>query len=90
MKSSGVLDTSGNVTNSIAPSLLGARLILEDDDDFLEIYDSRLGPEGGQIIVRLDKDVPYMMFDRLNVFYCNEGMYALLSEGAKCIIYYDA
>ncbi len=89
MLTSGILDSSGLVTNALGATLLGARLILDDEDDFLEIYDSQIGPEDGKVIMRLDKDVPIIMFDRLGVFHCAKGMYALLSEGAKCIVYYD-
>lgn len=87
VKTTGLLDHSNSVTNSDKPTLLGARLILANDGDTLEIYDHVSGPEYGDIIVLLDKDVPSVMFDP-NIFRCNEGLYAYLPEGGKYIVYY--
>ena len=89
IKSTGILDSSGIVTNSTTPILLGARLILAEDNNYLEIYDNELGPESGKVIAYLDKDHPFIMFDKLDVFRCNEGLYAFLPVGGKYIIYYD-
>lgn len=89
MKSTSILDTSGIVTNAVAPVLLGVRLILDSDDNYLEIYDNKVGPESGKVIVYLDKDLPFMMFDKLDVFRCNEGLYAYLPTGGRYIVYYE-
>lgn len=89
IRATGLLDTSGRITESTKPILLGARLILESDDDTLEIYDNIMGAQYGDMIVYLDKDVPFMMFDKMDVFRCDEGLYAHLPTGGKCIIYYD-
>ncbi len=89
IRATGKLSSSGKVGESEKPILLGARLILENDGDYLEIYDNEVGPESGKVILYLDKDVPYMMFDKLDVFRCNEGLYVYLPEGGKYIVYYD-
>jgi hypothetical protein len=89
IKSTGILDESGVITNTVAPILLGARLLLEDDTEYLDIYDNILGPEYGKVIIHLDRDVPFMMFDKLDAYHCNDGIYAYLPEGGSFIVYYD-
>lgn len=89
IKSTGILNSSQVITNSDNPILLGVRLILEEDSNYLEIYDNELGPESGKVIVFLDKDHPFMMFDKLDPFRCNEGLYAFLPGGGRYIVYYD-
>lgn len=89
IRATGLVDHSDLVCESAKPILLGARLILDNDDDTLEIYDHASGPEYGTMIVYLDKDVPFMMFDKLDVFRCNLGLYANLTNGGKYIVYYD-
>ena len=87
MKSTGILDESGRIGESDKPILLGARLILEDEDDTLEIYDCEFVPGFEKVILYLDKDVPYIMFDN-RVYRSNKGLYAHLPEGGKFIVYY--
>ena len=54
IKSTGILEASQIITNSDNPILLGARLILAEDNNYLEIYDNKLGPESGKVITYLD------------------------------------
>lgn len=89
IRTSGLLDHSSVISDSDKPNLFGARLILANDDDTLEIYDDAEGPEHGDVVVILDKDVPFMMFDNLNVFRCDAGLYAHLTSSGKYIVYYS-
>jgi len=65
---------------------LGARLIPSDDDDYLVIYDSNLGPEG-KIIAYLDKENQSVMFLPDGIP-CSYGIYAFLPRDGEHIIYF--
>jgi hypothetical protein len=63
---------------------VGARLIPNNEDDYLEIYDSELGPEG-KVLAYLDKDTPSIMFQ--DGLPCTYGIYAFLPREGEYIVY---
>ncbi|GAH84025.1 unnamed protein product, partial [marine sediment metagenome] len=67
------LGTSKLIYDSVC-ILVGARLITDDTEDTLILYDSKFGPEG-KVLAYLDKDTPSIMFE--GGMHCN-GIYAFL------------
>ena len=65
-------------------SFVGAKLILSDEFDYLEIYDDSLGP-ANKMIACLDKDTPSIMFQ--DGLPCTYGVYALLPRYGEYIVY---
>jgi len=78
-------NNSGLIGDSPNPTLLQARLTLEDDDSNLTLYDNALGVEEGNEIAYLDKTNPTVDF-REEGYFCHKGLYAHLPQGGSYFI----
>ena len=75
-------DSSGYITDSNDPTLYKVRLVLDNEDDTLTIYDNDLGDDEDTEIAFLDKDIPEIDFGEKGQR-CFKGLYAeLLGSGS--------
>ncbi len=86
IRASGLLDVSQRITFAKQIQVKGVRLIIDNDDSVLRLYNDDEATFT-KLIVHLDKAVPLMMFDE--PYRCDNFLYAELINEGQYIIYYD-